>query len=629
MAKNTLNEAEVIPGYRGSTITTSAGKSFINTVIAKLPFSYSVIENISALNPKYEVFQDLATDRDSRIYQQSIFKTDMENELGLGTVLVDKQFQQFMYANLDLDKVKRLQDYRKMSGYATLSDCLDEVCDDIFFQDKDDEIVHLNIDEKAKYSKMIEQEIQKEWEKFIDLYELKDKGWGYVRQLVIDGELFFENVISEAHPEYGIVGVVSIPSELINPFYKNLQNDIIEGFALRKPVINKRTEKMDTEQLVIYQKNQITYIHSGMWNEDRSIRLPYIENARRAYKQLSLIEDSIVIYRLVRAPERLAFHVDVGNMSPPKAESYLKRLMQQYWSKKTYDTTTGRVTNVYDPQSMLDAYWFPKRAGTEGTKIEQLQGGANLGQLDDLYYFLRQLYKSMKVPVGRLNPEDTYKDGENITREELRFSKFLTRIHKQLSAGFKDAFITHLKLRNLWKSYNLKERHLNIIFNMSTFNMLMRQQQIFNLKYENFNNLSQNEGISNSFAQKNFLDLTDAQMATNREWMRKDAAFKWEIEQIAANGPNWKQQAAALQAATAEMGAGGGGAAGGTPPAFGAAPEGTGEGETKAGEGAGVPTAAGAPAAGSALPGTPPTAGAAPAAGATTTPTGGAKPAAG
>jgi len=607
--------AEGIPGYKGSTITTSAGKSFISTVIAKLPFSYQIIDNITSLNPKYEAFQDLASDRDSRIYQQSVFRADLEQEMGLGNVLVDKNFQQFMYANIDLDKVKRLQDYRKMSGYSTLADCLDEICDEVFFKDKDEEIVHLKIAEKANYSKIIEEEIQKEWSKFIDIFELEKKGWSYVRQLLIDGEVFFENVISDAHPEYGIVGVVSLPSELINPFYKNVQNDIIEGFALRKPVVNKRSEKIDTEQLIIFQTNQVTYIQSGMWNEDRSIRMPFIENSRRAYKQLSLIEDSIIIYRLVRAPERLAFHVDVGNMSPPKAEAYIKRLMQQYWSKKTYDNSTGRVTNVYDPQSMLDAYWFPKRTGTEGTKIEQLQGGQNLGQLDDLFYFLRQLYKSMKVPTSRLNADDSVKNDQNMTYEELRFSKFLNRIQRCMASGIKDSFITHLKLRNMWDNYKIKERYLDIQFNESNLTLMMRQQQIFNLKYENFNNMSQNDGIANSYAQKYFLGLSDDEMAVNREWMRKDAAFKWEVEQIVANGPGWKQQAAAMQQVASEMGAGGGG--GGTPPEFGAAPEGAGEAE-----GAEAPAAGGAaPAAGgSALPGSPPAEGAAPAAPAGGTP---------
>ena len=429
--------------------------------------------------------------------------------------------------------------------------------------------------------------------------------------------------IHEKNPEYGIIGVVSVPTELINPFYRNVQNDLIEGFALRRPVVNKKTERLDREELIIFNKNQVTYINSGMWNEDRTIRLPYIENARRAYKQLSLIEDSIVIYRLVRAPERLAFHIDVGNMAPPKAEAYIKRLMQQYWAKKTYDTTTGRVTNVYDPQSMLDSYWFPKRQGTEGTRIERLEGGHNLGQLDDLMYFLRQLYKSMKVPVGRLAPEDTLKDGEGMTREELRFAKYLIRIQQQIGLGLRNSFITHLKLRNIWDTFKLKERSLNVAFNPPTMYLAMKQSQLFELKSNNFTNMSNNEGIANSYAQKTWLELSDDEMAVNREWKRKDAALQWELEQILTAGPNWKDQIKAVQVASAEIAGGGGGVGGGaqTPPNFGPAPEGAegAEGGAEAGaEGAATgaapaPNAAGAapagaaPAGATALPGTPPT----------------------
>jgi len=574
-----LKEADIIPGRNGgNTITTSAGKSFISTVIAKLPFSTAIIDNITALNPKYEVFADLASDRTTRVNQQSIFRNDLEQENGLGGMFSDKNFQQFMYCNLDLDKVKRLNDYRKMSGYSTLADCLDEICDELFVEDKDGNIVNLNLDEET-YSKMIREEIQKEWKKFVDLFEFKERGWSWAHQLLIDGEVFFENVISEEHPEYGIIGVLNIPAEIINPFYHNVQNDLIEGFALRRPHIDKRSQKMDKEELIVFQKKQLTYIHSGLWNEDRTMRLPYIENARRAYKQLSLIEDSIVIYRLVRAPERLAFHVDVGNMPPPKAEAYIKRLMQQYWAKKTYDTTTGRVTNVYDPQSMLDSYWFPKRQGTEGTRIERLEGGHNLGQLDDLLYFLRQLYKSMKVPVGRLNPEDTLKDGEGMTREELRFAKFLMRIQRQIALGMKESFITHLKLRNMWDAFHIKSKDLLINFNEPTMYLAMKQQQLFDLKYNNFNNLCQNEGISNSYAQKKYLDMSDDDMAANREWRRKDAALQWELEQILASGPNWKDQLQAMQDVQAGMEASGAGGGGGTPPEFGPSPE-TPEGET-------------------------------------------------
>ena len=116
-------------------------------------------------------------------------------------------------------------------------------------------------------------------------------------------------------------------------------------------------------------KNQITYVNSGVWNEDKTMRIPFIENARRSYRQLSLIEDAIIIYRLVRAPERLVFNVDVGNMAPPKAEAYIKKLMQNYWGRKTYDSAQGKTVQAFNPQSMLDSFWFAKRAGSEGTDV--------------------------------------------------------------------------------------------------------------------------------------------------------------------------------------------------------------------------------------------------------------------
>ena len=131
-------------------------------------------------------------------------------------------------------------------------------------------------------------------------------------------------------------------------------------------------------------KNQITYINSGTWNEDKSFRVPFIENARRAYRQLTMIEDSIIIYRLVRAPERLVFNVDVGNMSTPKAESYMRKLMQNYWSKKTFNLDEDKRVNTFNPQSILDAFWFPKREGSEGTNVTTLPGGQNLGELQDV-----------------------------------------------------------------------------------------------------------------------------------------------------------------------------------------------------------------------------------------------------
>ena len=198
----------------------------------------------------------------------------------------------------------------------------------------------------------VKNELLKEFNKFISIFDLEHKGWSYCKQLLIEGELFFENIIHDEKKERGVIGVLNVPGELINPIYDNVQNNVIQNFVFQKPIsmlndpaaalsqVQSMSSPMNSlqQQIVTLQGNQITYINSGMWNEDQSIRIPFIENARRAYKQLSLLEDSIIIYRLVRAPERLKFKIDVGNMPPAKAEAYMKQLMQNYWSKQTYNS---------------------------------------------------------------------------------------------------------------------------------------------------------------------------------------------------------------------------------------------------------------------------------------------------
>jgi hypothetical protein len=254
-----------------------------------------------------------------------------------------------------------------------------------------------------------------------------------------------------------------------------------------------------------------------------------------------MMEDCIMIYRMARAPEKLVFNVDCGQMNTPNTESHIRRLINQFWQKKTFDSATGRVTNVYNPMSTSDSFWFPKRAGSDGTKVETLQSSANFSQMDDLLYFQKALYRAMTVPQGRLNPEDAFKDGAEMTREEVRFGKYCTRIQKQFAKGLKASFIAHLKLRKKWKDYNLKEGYLNVVFNVSSTFTKLREQQFIDLKLKNFTEFTNNEGISNSFAQKAFLEWTDEQINANREAKRIDAALAYELAQIQQNGPEWKK----------------------------------------------------------------------------------------
>ena len=276
---------------------------------------------------------------------------------------------------------------------------------------------------------------------------------------------------------------------------------------------------------------------------------------------------------MVRAPERLKFKIDVGNMPPSKAEAYLKQLMQSYWNKKTYDgsSQTPGASNIYNPQSMLDSYWFARRNGEVGSDVEMLQGGQNLDQLKDLMYFVNKLYKSLKVPATRLNPDDAYKDGTEMLREELKFAKFIVRLQNQFAGGLKGAFITHLKLRGWWQEYKLHESYFQLEFNPPSNFFAIRKNQELELKMKIFSDMSQNESISKTFAQRHYLEYNDARISENMEWLRKDAALKWELDQIAQTGPNWRDHIqAAEEAAAGGMETAPAGVGGGPLPEFGA-----------------------------------------------------------
>jgi len=325
-------------------------------------------------------------------------------------------------------------------------------------------------------------------------------------------------------------------------------------------------------------QNQIMYVNSGVYNETKNFVIPFLENARRPYRQLSLIEDAIVIYRLVRAPERLVFNVDVGNMAPPKAEAYLRKLIQNYWSRKTFDIDQNDIVKKFNPQSMLDAFWFARRQGSEGTTVSQLAGGANLGELSDLMYFIKKLYRALKVPSMRLDPNDQASaDGSTILREELKFARFIMRQQQRFAAGLKKGYITHLTLMGIFEKLELNEQNIEIDFNVPTNFYELRENQRLELKSNNYNNLASNEFVSATYAQKKYLGWRDKDILANREFLRKDAELQWEISQITAAGPAWKEQALAGELAEGEAavggeGAGVGGGGSGGIPEFGGGP---------------------------------------------------------
>ena len=562
------------------------GRSLVQYIQNRLPYT-NTVQDDDSLNPKYKYFNKTGGRRAEALAKTSVSSSNSYNNVAIGEFGKDSSFADIMYANLQEDKTGRVRDYRIMSAYSEVAEALDEICDETINENDVGEIAKINF-ENIDLDVADKKSVEDEFYKFIDFFDLKQRGWQYFRQLLIEGEIFFELILHDEYTHEGVLGSINLPAELIDPVYNNIQNMLVKGYIYKKPIFSEtQPNKVERYDFIPMDSNQIVYINSGVYNETKEFVTPFLENARRPFRQLSLIEDAIVIYRLVRAPERLVFNVDVGNMAPPKAEAYLRKLIQNYWSRKTFDMDQSDVVKKFNPQSMLDAFWFAKRQGSEGTSVTQLPGGANLGELADLMYFIKKLYKALKVPTTRIDPEDRTVDTSTTLREELKFAKFVIRQQQRFAAGIKKGFITHLKLRNMWDKYDLNETNFDIIFNVPTNFFELRESQRLELKATNFNNLASNEFISATYAQKKYLGWKDRDILANREFLRKDAEMQWELSQIQAAGPAWKEQLAAGNLGADEggelggdLGGEDGGGAGGIPE-FGGGPAAEGDVESE------------------------------------------------
>jgi hypothetical protein len=287
--------------------------------------------------------------------------------------------------------------------------------------------------------------------------------------------------------------------------------------------------------------DQVTYVSTGKYNSAGPMVYPVLERARKAYNQLSLIEDAIIIYRLVRAPERLVFNVDTGTLPRARAEEEVQKIMKRYQSKKVYNPTTGTVANGYDPHHMLENYFFVKPAGSEGTEVDTLGGSMNLGELEDLHYFVKKLYISLKIPFNRyLEPTVNIENVDSITYEEFRFAKFIMRIQNAFASGVEEGFITHLKLKGLWSQHNLRHRDISVVFTPPIIYEIYNQQRLLEIKLNNYTAFNDAMDSMNSYAMEKYLELSPDEI--NRIWRMKEedalrqATIEWKMENISDHG---------------------------------------------------------------------------------------------
>ncbi len=368
----------------------------------------------------------------------------------------------------EFDLIKR---YREMALHPEVDGAIEDVVNEAIVSDLYDSPVEIELS-NLLVPDAIKHRIREEFTYIKELMDFDKKCHEIFRNWYVDGRLFYLKVIDQKHPEYGIqdlryIDPLKIKFVRQEKKKKNGEPTIMMGNKDKDEVPNPEfdeyyiyTQKPNyptgmimnsTKGSVKIAKDTVTHCTSGLVDRNKNRVLSYLHKAIKAVNQLRMIEDSLVIYRLSRAPERRIFYIDVGNLPKVKAEQYLKEVMSRYRNKLAYDAQTGEVRDDRKFMSMMEDFWLPRREGGRGTEITTLPGGQNLGELSDIEYFQKKLYRALGVPESRIAAEGGFNLGRSseILRDELKFAKFVGRLRKRFAAMFNDMLKTQLILKNV------------------------------------------------------------------------------------------------------------------------------------------------------------------------------------
>ena len=302
----------------------------------------------------------------------------------------------------------------------------------------------------------IKNKIREEFYKIVEMLNMNFQGSDIFRKWYVDGRIYYHKIIDTANPKGGIIELRCIdPLKIKKVREVKKDKDKATGETLVKGTkeyyVFQNQNMNKTNQGLRITKDAIAYCTSGLFSSDHKRVVSYLHKSLKTLNQLKMMEDSLVIYRLSRAPERRIFYIDVGNLPKGKAEEYLKNIMSKYRNKLVYNATTGEIKDHAKQMSMLEDFWLPRREGGRGTEITTLPGGENLGQIDDIVYFQKKLYRSLNVPINRLEQEAQFSLGRasEITRDELKFQKFIDRLRKRFSMLYMDILKTQLVLKGI------------------------------------------------------------------------------------------------------------------------------------------------------------------------------------
>ena len=463
----------------------------------------------------------------------------------------------FFGSYVDLEGVYRtefelIKRYREMALQPECDSAIEDIIHEAIVSDTNDQPVQVELS-NLNASDGIKKKIREEFKFILDLLDFDKKAHEIYRNWYVDGRIYYHKIIDLKNPHEGIKELRYIDAMKMRYIRQEKKKDPNRNPT--SPVIAANANPMDyswpeLEEYFIYNpkqqyptgnvnatgasagikiaKDAITYCTSGLVDRNKGNTLSYLHKAIKSLNQLRMIEDSLVIYRLSRAPERRIFYIDVGNLPKVKAEQYLRDVMMRYRNKLVYDANTGEVRDDKKYMAMLEDFWLPRREGGRGTEISTLPGGQNLGEITDIEYFKKKLYKSLNVPISRIEGDGGFNLGRSseILRDEVKFSKFVGRLRKRFSRMFNDMLKTQLLLKNIItiEDWEVMSEHIQYDFLYDNHFTELKETELFNERLAAATAAEPYVGryYSQDYVRRHLLRQTDIEIIEQDKIMKKE-----------------------------------------------------------------------------------------------------------